>query len=361
MEYILEMKQIVDFPRVRIHRELIQSLLADKTLSMRGTSYLFQFMVLCSYANFRSSRKRIGGQTYCIGPGQWICDLHEMRDWFRLERLKDVVNILDYLGEHKLLSYERLPGTQMIYYKILHWEKFNTVLEYECRCPKNSGFFFFPIKYSKKLIKERRCSELDAIMDMWLNTIYMDERVKGSDLGPVVYFRNESGNPRTCYSDLSKRWGIGKATISRMFKKLQSNGYLTCLNFSGSQGTVIYLNNYLSVMFNICDVPVDKEEVAFTLKLRINLEEKEQIHPSKRLVPISPKAVPKETVQILVAKMLETLSQSGFTCVDFSRQNTKLYPLSNASGGWILEITCGKKKKSATKYRFVVQVLTEDG
>ena len=32
MAYTLEIKQIVDYPRVRIHRELIQKLLADESL-----------------------------------------------------------------------------------------------------------------------------------------------------------------------------------------------------------------------------------------------------------------------------------------------------------------------------------------
>ena len=51
IRYTLEIKQIVDYPRVRIYRELIQKLLADESLSRRGDCRLFSFMVLCSYAN----------------------------------------------------------------------------------------------------------------------------------------------------------------------------------------------------------------------------------------------------------------------------------------------------------------------
>lgn len=49
MIYILELKQIVDYPRVRIHRKLIQESLADESLSDNGSNRLFRFMVLCSF------------------------------------------------------------------------------------------------------------------------------------------------------------------------------------------------------------------------------------------------------------------------------------------------------------------------
>ena len=50
MEYQLEIKQIVDYPRCRIYREFIRSLMADKDLHINGSSYLFYYIILCSYA-----------------------------------------------------------------------------------------------------------------------------------------------------------------------------------------------------------------------------------------------------------------------------------------------------------------------
>lgn len=150
-----------------------------------------------------------------------------------------------------------------------------------------------------------------------LNTIYMDNRVQGSDLGPVVYYCNLTGDPRTSYKRLAMRWGIGEATVSRLLNRLEASGYLTCLTFSGSQGTVLYLSNYLSTMFNSCDVPVDKDEVAFTLKLRAKVKQPAGTTKpaySKNPVSISPNAVPKEAIRILVSKVLETLPLQGFTC-----------------------------------------------
>ena len=51
MDYQLELKQIVDFPRCRIYREFIQTLIKDRNIRTNGSSCLFYFLILCSYAN----------------------------------------------------------------------------------------------------------------------------------------------------------------------------------------------------------------------------------------------------------------------------------------------------------------------
>ena len=55
MDYQLELKQIVDFPRCRIYREFIQTLMKDRSIRTNGGSCLFYFLILCSYANYSSS------------------------------------------------------------------------------------------------------------------------------------------------------------------------------------------------------------------------------------------------------------------------------------------------------------------
>ena len=67
-EYTLEIKQIVDYPRCRIYRQFVQALIADRSIRVSGGSGLFYFVVLCSYANFRTSYKRIDGISYTIYP-----------------------------------------------------------------------------------------------------------------------------------------------------------------------------------------------------------------------------------------------------------------------------------------------------
>ena len=71
-----------------------------------------------------------------------------------------------------------------------------------------------------ELVSVGKCSEMDIILDLWISAVYNDERVQGSFTGPVAYFRDGSGNPLVSYSDLSARWGISKATVGRILKKL---------------------------------------------------------------------------------------------------------------------------------------------
>ena len=65
-EYTLEIKQIVDYPRCRIYRQFVQALIADRSIRVSGGSGLFYFVVLCAYANFRTSYKRIDSISYVI-------------------------------------------------------------------------------------------------------------------------------------------------------------------------------------------------------------------------------------------------------------------------------------------------------
>lgn len=71
MEYQLELKQIVDYPRCRIYREFVRRLMNDPNFRTHGSSYLYYYIVLCSYANFRSSYRKMDGITYLVSPGEW--------------------------------------------------------------------------------------------------------------------------------------------------------------------------------------------------------------------------------------------------------------------------------------------------
>ena len=41
MDYQLEIKQTVDYPRCRIYREFIRTLMEDRNIRTNGSSYLF--------------------------------------------------------------------------------------------------------------------------------------------------------------------------------------------------------------------------------------------------------------------------------------------------------------------------------
>ena len=77
-----------------------------------------------------------------------------------------------------------------------------------------------PVVAATELVSAGRCSEMDIVPDLWLSTVYNDEQVQGSNMGPVVYLRNGTGSPLVNYSELAARWGISRATVGRILKKL---------------------------------------------------------------------------------------------------------------------------------------------
>lgn len=103
-EYQLEIKQVVDYPRCRIYRQFIQMLLSEKNIRVGGTSGLFYYTVLCCYANFRTSYKRIDGISYTIRPGEWLCRISEVSEWFRTRFHHQAVDILKELQESIYLA-----------------------------------------------------------------------------------------------------------------------------------------------------------------------------------------------------------------------------------------------------------------
>ena len=250
-EYQLEVKQIVDYPRCRVYREFVQSLIADQSIRTNGSSGLFHYTVLCSYANFRTSYRRLDGISYTVYPGEWVCRLSELVDYLRLRTRRQALQILEKLQEQNFIQYSILGRGHLVKYRIKGWRRHNTVLDYNCPCQKETGFFFLPISIANELISVERCSEMDIILDLWLSAVYNDTQVQGSFAGPVAYFRNGSGCPLISYADLSQRWGISKATVGRVLKKLTKEGYISMLTFPGRHGTAIYLQNYLSTMFQV--------------------------------------------------------------------------------------------------------------
>ena len=45
MNYKLELKQIVEFPRCRIYRDFIQTLITTKSIRTTGGSFLFYYLL----------------------------------------------------------------------------------------------------------------------------------------------------------------------------------------------------------------------------------------------------------------------------------------------------------------------------
>lgn len=362
-EYQLEIKQIVDYPRCRIYRQFIQTLIEDRSIRISGGSYLFYFMVLCSYANFRTSYRRIDGVSYTVYPGEWICRLSELKEWFRTRYQYQTLGILEFLQEQHHITYSTVGRGQVVEFKIQGWKKHNTVLDYNAPCQKNTGFFFFPISKTAELISIGKCSEMDILLDLWLHAIYHDGQVQGSDVGPVAYFRDGTGSPLIGYSELAKRWGISKATTGRVLNRLAKQEYISLLAFPGRHGSVIYLNGYLSTMFQISDVMIDKEEVAMSIGIKLSVPEAEASEPENAIdeeqicVSSGGNSVSKTHLRRMIGKVAKTLAAGGLVCCECSHSIYKLSPLSHgckeAIEEFSLTIACGE----AELYRFELRLL----
>ena len=186
-EYQLQIKQVVDYPRCRIYREFIHKLINDRSIRINGGSGLFHFTVLCSYANFRTSYRRIDGISYTVSPGEWVCTVKELSCWFRTRFHRQALSMLDTLQKQHLISYTLLGRGNVVKYKILHWARHNSALEYNAPCQKDTGFFFLPVSVALELVSSARCSEMDIVLDLWVSAVYNDTQVQGSEVGPVWY------------------------------------------------------------------------------------------------------------------------------------------------------------------------------
>lgn len=333
-DYQLELRQIVDYPRCRIYREFIQTLIADRSIRTGGCSGLFYYVVLCAYANFRTSYQRIDGISYTVYPGEWICSIADITEWFRVRFHYQAFAILKSLQDRQLITFTRLGRGHIVKFSITDWRRNNTALDYNCPCQKDSGFFFIPVSTATELISAGRASEMDALLDLWISAIYKDQQVRGSEIGPVAYFRNGTGNPLVNYTELSARWGISRSSVGRLLKKLSELDHLSLLTFPGRSGTVIYLKNYLSTMFQISDVMIDKEEVAMCLNLRVSVPdttppEASTISDEQISVSTGLSSVSKPHILFFIRKVLQALETQGISCLSCSKSKYMLYPLSD--------------------------------
>ena len=325
--------------------------IADRGVRTSGRPSLFCYTVLCSYANFRTSYLRLDGISYTVYPGEWICRVSELTEHLRLRFRRQTLDVLSALQDRHLIQYSLLDRGNLVKYKITNWHRHNTVLDYNCPCQKETGFFL-PVTTVTELVSMGKCSEMDILLDLWISAVYRDEQVQGSFDGPVAYLRNGTGCPLVSYSELAQRWGLSKATVGRVLRKLEKAGHISMLTFPGRHGTAIYLQNYLSTMFQISDVMVDKDEVAMSLNIVLPLPTSELFYledsvPKKKII------VSKPDMDEAAQRVLELLALQGVGCVSCPRQRYKLYPLSRDR--------VGMYEKDTVVRRFCLEILCASG
>ena len=188
-------QQLVCFPKVRVYKPWFRHFNDHKDFRNEGTVHLFSLMALFSYANFRSNERVINGDRYMEAPGQWICKLGALPRILRVHSKTQALELMEYFQNHGFLTFEILDEEkEILRFTIADWKEHCTHLQYNYYSYKGSGFFFFPLPVGRLLLKTARkevgivFSELDAIMDMWLQTILNDPKVRGSEYMPVVYY-----------------------------------------------------------------------------------------------------------------------------------------------------------------------------
>ena len=345
MSYKVEIKQLLKFRHCRIYRSFIRGLMRDMNLKTKGTSYLFFYIILCSYANFRTSYIRIESNYFTVYPGHWVCRLSEITEWFRLKTRKQTVAVLDALTEKNLITYKLHHNDKIVNFKIKGWKTSNVILEYNAPCQKEEGFFFFPIANALKLADGCKCSEADILMDIWLNTILNDLEVRGSHLGPIAYFRGLRDSALVSNTELAKRWGISRTTVFRVLRKLEDMNFIDVIHFTGASGSVIYTKNYMQTMFDVEEVYIDRNEVVavFEMEERLQADQAEsQIVFTMQELTDETSSGSKERIigskcdgRALVSKVHELLINTGFSELQSKAAIYKLSPLSLDCKGYI--------------------------
>jgi hypothetical protein len=274
-------------------------------------------VVLCSYASNRERLRQIDKTVHRVFRGDWICKTSDMKSWFRVNSYAQLKTILDKLVSHKLISYRRYNHGKLIWYRVMPLWGCCSDGPKIIPCEEKSNFFSVPMSAVTDLVFTDQCSEADILLDLWMNALHCDERVEDSDIDPVVYLRNGTGALALDYPDLAARWGISEECVKKCLAKFENLGCTSTLTLP-LQGIVIFLKNYLSSMFKISDVMVDKDELAMSLNMNIFLPEgttdersnKYRINVSEELSEISN---PRH-IEIIVEKVMDFLSAQGIPC-----------------------------------------------
>jgi len=104
------------------------------------------------------------------------------------------------------------------------------------------------------------------------------------------------------------------------------------VNFQGTHGSAIYVKRYLSTMFEISDVLIDKQELAMALNIVIRVEDivdnNDEELPDTISVSKELNSVSKIAIKMFVEKLGKILSLQGFPCPLCPKIQYKLLPLS---------------------------------
>ncbi len=131
--------------------------------------------------NFRFSYRRIERTSYLVSPGEWICTLNDPDSPAAAEAAQ--AGSADVRASRKSSTISPSacwPAGGSLSLKSPPGRKSNTVLDYNAPCQKDAGFFFLPYCHPERTDRHGEMPELDILLDLWLHTVYRDERVQGA-------------------------------------------------------------------------------------------------------------------------------------------------------------------------------------
>ena len=359
-------KQLARFPYCRIYRHFFNRFTENCQIRKQGEGLLYRYMSLFSLVNFRPALRTVHGQRYVIQAGEWVASYSELKERLHLPTYKMLRDALKRLAAINLIEYNDDSLRKIVRLKITCWSKTNTTRTYSAPCPKDTGFFFFPKKQLATLIGSDRCSEADILLDLWLNTVFRDPQVPGSDLCPVVHLSGENCLPLVSYSRLADRWNVSKATVHRVLKKFETLGLLTCYHCAGKRGSVLMIRGYLATMFCINESSPTAQELSTRMHPSYRKAEpvsgctSDIVPPPSEPSPILPEIVSKPDIPLILENLRNALFSSGFRC---SACPNAIYRLSNLSAckegllPYDLAIYCSTSGKI---YRFSLKLEMSD-
>ena len=146
-------RQLVCFPKSRVHKKWFRYFNDHKDFHNEGTLHLFSLMSLYSYACFRSNVRQVGKHRYMEGSGQWICKLSALPRVLRVHSKAQAQELMNYFRDAGFLDYEILDEElEVIRFTIRDWKRHCVHLDYNYYSYKGSGFFFFPLPVGRQLI-----------------------------------------------------------------------------------------------------------------------------------------------------------------------------------------------------------------
>ena len=211
-----------------------------------GKGIMGAWMRLVSRAAYRKGKGRYCGHENDVTPGMWAGGVVGLKSIMGVRRRAHAMFQLSRLEEWGYVDYDRDPKTKKLTYEIKDFVLKCTgkpCMDGAVYATDGYGFVCVPRNITERLVEKGYVfEELDAWLDLWCHTVFLDYGNAYSFLAPAVQY-GKYGSVLTLET-LGKRWGWEKTKVWRFFRKFEKTFALYRL--PSSYGCVIYNLNYPS-------------------------------------------------------------------------------------------------------------------